>query len=143
MSSKALKPFIEGTLLRNQRLDAMNQESIDIEAYVQTDDAGAVASLLSVSLGALDAEHLPEADLSIYRNEDATVLIQPSEEGFLSVSLRGLAPWKTCPALARHLAHGLRCTVRCDPGEEYPEISPYSNTFLQIKDNKENFVPWG
>jgi hypothetical protein len=121
----------------------MSYRDVDVEAYVKTDDIGSIASLLSSSLGKLSEENLPEADLSIYRNEETTVLVQPSEDGFLSVAVRGTAPWGTCPALARHLARSLERVVRCDPGTEFPEISPYSNTFLQIVGGKESFVSWG
>ena len=121
----------------------MKQDITDTEAYVQTSSVNAVASFLSASLGSLTAEPHPEADIYFFETENTTVVVQPSEAGFLSVSVRGISPWHTCPALGRHLAQGLQCTVRCDPGTEFPAISPYSNIFLQIEGGSESFVSWG
>ena len=121
----------------------MSTEPVDIEAFVKTEDASAVVSLLSKCFGALKATAgSPEIDMQIYEYEGVTVILQPVADGFLSVWARGNTPWLSCPALGRYLAKELHCTVLCDPGQEFPEISPYSDEFLEIKGEQERIITY-
>jgi hypothetical protein len=121
----------------------MNTEHLDIEAYAKTGDTDAVVSLLSRSIGHLRVGGAPEEEPLIYQSGSVSVVLQPSEDGFLSVWIRGCEAWPSCPALGRHLAKELGLVVRCDPGNEFPEVSPYSNVFLEIEGSDERLVPWG
>lgn len=121
----------------------MNAGHLDVEAYAKTDDTDAVVSLLSSNIGPLRSSDSPGDEPRIYQFADVYVVLWSGEGGFLSVWVRGSTTWPSCPALGRHLAAGLGCVVRCDPGNEFPEVSPYSNLFLEIEGDKERLVPWG
>jgi len=121
----------------------MNTEQYDIEVFAKTGNTNAVVSLLSRSIGPLTSSGSPDDEPQIYQHGSASVVLQFSEDGFLSVWVRGSTAWSSCCALGRHLAKELRCVVRCDPGNEFPEVSPYSNVFLEIKGDKESLVSWG
>jgi hypothetical protein len=118
-------------------------KSEDVEAYAKTSDIDAVVSLLSRSIGALRSSDSPEAGPRIYDAGSVSVVLWPREDGFLSVWVRGNTIWSSSPTLGRHLARELCCLVRCDPGDEFPDVSPYSNVFLEIEGGKESLVPWG
>jgi hypothetical protein len=121
----------------------MNTDHRDVEAYVRIESANAVVSLLSRSVGHLRSSDSPTSWPRIYQHKGVSVVLQPSEDDFLSVWVRGSEVWSSCAALGRHLAKELRCVVRCDPETEFPKISPHSNVFLEIEGNKETLVPWG
>jgi hypothetical protein len=121
----------------------MNTSHLDVEVYVKTGDSSAVVSLLSRSIGPLAPNSPPKSELQIYEFESVSVILQPSEDGFASVWVRGSGAWPSCPALGRHLARELRCIVRCDPEREFPEVDSHSNVFLEIDGDKEHLVPWG
>lgn len=121
----------------------MNTELFDIEAYARTGSLGAVVSLMSRSIGPLELSGVPEDEPLIFQSGNVSVVLQPCEDGFLSVWVRGSAAWSSCSALGRHLAKELSCVVRCDPGNEFPEVSPYANVFLEIDGCNESLVPWG
>jgi hypothetical protein len=67
----------------------MSTEQADIEAYVQTTDRTAVVSALSKCVGLLNLDGPPEDEVHIYQAEGVFVVLQPSENGFLSVWVRG------------------------------------------------------
>ncbi len=121
----------------------MKVGSRDIEAYAEISDERAIVSLLSKAVGELQLDASQAANLRIYEHNGISVVVQPSEDGFVSVWIRGSTPWSSSPVLGRYLASNLRCTVHCDPEDEFPEISPHSNVFLQIKGDSENLVAWG
>lgn len=121
----------------------MSTDNVEIEVYVRTDDVDSIVALLSASVGDLEPVLSSEPDVHIYKGSETSIVIQPSEDGFLSVWVRGHSPWSSSPALARHLAQGLLCTTRCDPGQEFPEVSPHSDTFLEIEGGRESLVSWG
>lgn len=115
----------------------------DVEAYVQICNIDSVIACLSASLGALTADEHQESQPYIYQNQPASVVIHESQDGYFSIWLKGTLPWSSCAQLGRYLARSLKCTVRCDPGSEFPEISLYSDVFLQIDTEKEQLVNWG
>ncbi|UVH59113.1 hypothetical protein NWF24_06800 [Variovorax paradoxus] len=57
--------------------------------------------------------------------------------------LRGATPWRSHVDFARFLSGALDCQVRCDPGSEHSEISPYSDVFLDVHRGVEKLVTWG
>ena len=116
---------------------------MDVEAYVKTADRTAVILALSKCVGLLNLDGPPEGEAYIYQAEGVSAVLQPSEDGFLSVWVRGSSAWSSCATLGRYLANELRSIVCCDPGGEFPEVSPYSNVFLEMSGDGENLVPWG
>jgi hypothetical protein len=121
----------------------MNAGADDIEIYAKTDFPGEVVSILSRSIGPLKSDGSSAEGLQIFRFESVSVVLQPSEDGFVSIWVRGSSAWSSCPALGRYLARELRCIVRCDPGCEFPDASPYSSTFLEINGDNESLISWG
>ena len=117
----------------------------DVEAYARTADEPAVVALLSTVLGPLaEDDSLPGGGPRIFDAQgNITVVLQPSDGGYLSVWIRHSDHWPSSPALGRFLARHLRCVVRCDPEREFPEVSPYSDLFLQIDGDVESLVVWG
>lgn len=115
----------------------------EIEAYVNTSDERAIVSLLSSTIGELQTDSPPTDSLRLYSHKGISVVLTPSEDDFFSVWIRGSTYWSSSPALGRYLACNLRCIVRCDPEDEFPDLSPHSNVFLQIKDDTESLVTWG
>lgn len=116
---------------------------VDIEAYVQTTDLAAIVSVLSSPVGELAPDPADPPDFKSYSNGAVILIVQPSEDGFLSVWLRGCNIWPSCAHLARYLSKQLACQARCDPGDEYPQVSPHSNIFLQVENGNESLVAWG
>ncbi len=51
-------------------------------------------------------------------------------------------PWATDVDCAREAARELRCTVRCDPGQHYPDVAPQSAIFLEVVGEREHLVNW-
>lgn len=120
----------------------MNTDQVAIEAYVKTADRTAVISALSKCVGPLNLDGPPEGEVHIYRAEGVSVVLQPSEDGFLSVWVSGSSAWSSCTELGRYFAREIRSIIRCDPGGEFPEVSPYSNLFLEISGAGESLVAW-
>jgi hypothetical protein len=114
-----------------------------VEAFVKAGDIGGVVSALSMTIGALVADGSSDPSLRIYRFQDTSAVLTESEDGFLSVWVLGANGWLTSAALGRYLATALNCIIRCDPGPEFPEVSPHSSIFLQIENGRESLVTWG
>lgn len=121
----------------------MNFKLSEVEAYAKTSDTNTVISLLSSTIGTLTTDCSSGEHPMIYAFEDTTVVLEASDDGFLCVWIRGATMWPTASAFGRYLAAELDCVVRCDPGREFPAVSPYSNVFLQIERGAESFVAWG
>jgi hypothetical protein len=52
-------------------------------------------------------------------------------------------PWPTDVDCARQAARELGVTVRCDPGEHFPEVDPLSDLFLEISSaGEERIILW-
>lgn len=120
----------------------MNSTPDDIEVHAAC-NMEAVTGLLSSSIGPLSTDCASDQDPKIYAFESTTVVLGASEDGFLSIWIRGASKWPTSQAFGRYLAAALDCIVRCDPGDEFSELSPYSNVFLQIERGTESMVAWG
>ena len=122
-------------------MDKMNET--DIEAFIRATDEAPLIALLSSTLGGLVPDTNNSLDVRIYTSENATLVLMPSENEFLSVWLRGATPWRSHVDFARFLSGALDCQARCDPGSEHPEISPYSDVFLDVHRGVEKLVTWG
>lgn len=120
----------------------MNTSPCEVEAYVKASGFHAVISLLSKVIGPLKTDDLSAGELQVYEYGGVKVLLQHSEEGFISVWVRGSELWPSSPAFGRYLAAELYCVVLCDPEHEFPEVSPHSSVFLQIEGNRESLITW-
>jgi hypothetical protein len=65
------------------------------------------------------------------------------QDSYLSVWLKGSDHWKKYVELGRILSKYLNLPVRCDPGAEYPRVSPHLNIFLEISKGAEKLVNRG
>jgi hypothetical protein len=125
-------------------VDSLIPESSDIEACIHTtdvDDVDDVVSLLSRKLGPLAPPvNPPETEIRIHEFGDGLCILQPSEDGFVSVWIRGSTVWRSSTALGRYLGHEMPCTVRCHPGKEFDRVHPQSDVFLEICGVQERLV---
>lgn len=121
----------------------MTNDLVDIEAYVLGVDPDALIQALNSQLGALYFDCDVDAKQKLYVSGDLKLLINSGiQDDFVSVWIRGNARWKTNVELARFLSERLGCLARCDPGSEYPNVSPHSDTFLEISNGKETLIEW-
>lgn len=120
-----------------------NMNKTDIEAFIRATDEAPLIALISTTLGGLVPDSNNNLNVRIYTSENATLVVMPSENEFLSVWLRGVTPWRSHVDFARFLSGALDCQVRCDPGSEHSEIPPYSDVFLDVHRGVEKLVTWG
>ncbi|MCW8932260.1 MAG: hypothetical protein OQL19_18755 [Gammaproteobacteria bacterium] len=81
---------------------------------------------------------------TLYIHDNIKVLINEGlQERYVSVYIKEANNWSTDIELARDIANKLRVAVRCDPGQDYPNVSPYSNIFVEVTSDGEHLVEWG
>jgi hypothetical protein len=116
----------------------------DIEIYIEGNETDQIVSFLNRAIGALSFDSEIDEGHILYTYNDAKILINSGiQDGYISVYLKGVKNWKSDVEFARCIVSALEVTVRCDPGGEYPAVSPYSNTFVEISRQGENLVEWG
>lgn len=120
----------------------MNNETSEVEVYVKAADFGKIISILSNKIGPLKSDESPIEDIGIYEFENVSVVLRSVYDELISVWVRGSLLWPSCPALGRLLAKELDCIVICDPEKEFPDVSPYSDIFLEIDGNNERLISW-
>lgn len=113
----------------------------ELEVYAFTEDAAAVALALARELGPWQTVPAPLDEPGRYEAGGAVPLLQRSQDGSLSVWLRGSDHWPTSAALGRYLAHSLGCELRCEP-EPAHGVDRHSNVFLRITPAGEGFITW-
>lgn len=80
-------------------------------------------------------------DSTIYPGPIGPTIVTPVQDGFVSVCFNtSLTPWETDVDCARQAARELKCTVRCDPGQHFPEVHPASDIFLEINGETERLI---
>ena len=121
----------------------MNAGPFDVEAYVRHGDVTAVLRPLSITLGPLERIASAEPWPQVHRRGDVRVVLQPTEDGFLAVWVRGSDAWPSCAALGRQLARELQCVVRCDPGDTLPGVDAQAGVLLEMDGAGERFVILG
>jgi len=115
---------------------------VDLEAYLAgSDPAPAVEAIVSV-LGPLTRIESGADYMSIYTSGGGSLIVTPSADGYYSFWLRGCSLWKSHVEFGRFLSQRVCGKVRCDPTSTFPEISPYSDVFLEIYNGNESFVNW-
>ncbi|MHC4215764.1 MAG: hypothetical protein ACYSWP_20645 [Planctomycetota bacterium] len=119
----------------------------NIEVYVRNCPRDKIASWLCRVFGPF--EKVNESDPVIYhvsyRNSTISISIQERmEDGpFTSIFINpNITPWSNDVDFARDAHRELKCQVRCYPGDEYPDVPSYSDTFLQITGTKEELIDW-
>ena len=120
-----------------------NNKPNEAEAFVRMPDEAPLIAALVLDVGLLVPDSRNNSDLRIYECGRVALVVMPSEDDFLSISLHGATRWNSDVDFARFVAGALDCQVRCDPGSEFPEVSPYSNIFLNLQKGKETLVAWG
>jgi hypothetical protein len=107
--------------------------SEDIEVYVKGDETTQIVSFLNEEIGALSYDCEIDEGHTLFTCNDAKILINTRiQDGYISIYIKGIEKWASDVELARSMVWALGVTVRCDPGSEFPEISPYSDTFIEI-----------
>ncbi|WP_444909965.1 hypothetical protein [Microbulbifer sp. TRSA005] len=116
----------------------------DIEVYVKGNETTQVVSFLNEEIGALSYDcEIDEGHTLFTCNKIAVLINTGIQDGYISVSIKGAEKWSSDVEFARRLVEVLGVTVRCDPGVEFPEISPYSDIFVEINEQGESFLEWG
>jgi hypothetical protein len=99
----------------------MSQDQLDVEAFLKTSDIGAVIALLSNTLGTLEGDDsLVGDELRVFTSGRVRVVLEPGEDGFLSVWVRGSEAWQSSPTLARHLASHIPALSAATPEMSSP-----------------------
>ena len=116
----------------------------DIEIYVKGSETKHIVSFLNREIGTLSFDSEIDEGHILYTCNDAKILINTEiQDGYVSVYVKGIEKWKSGVELARNIVSALGVIVRCDPGGEYPKVSPYSDTFIEVSLHGESFVEWG
>ena len=120
----------------------MNNQS-DREIYVKGLQTEKIISVLSNEIGILNFNSEISENHYLYVGDQIKVLINTGiQDGFISVFIKGVSKWSSDIELGRSFALLPGAIVRCDPGMEYPEVSPYSNIFVEINAETENLIEW-
>lgn len=122
--------------------DPPPERVFDLGAYVLGPNREQVLSLLSARIGAFVLEYASDDGTAMYGCGDVVLTLSEGGDGFLNVYLVRCRLWSDDVAFARYLAQALDCVVRCDPGAEYPEVSPLAPVFLEIRGDGESLVVW-
>jgi len=116
----------------------------DIEIFVRDCSIERVRAWARTRVGPIgDAQD--DGAATIYLTSCGPMIATPSIENgpFMSVWFNSTrTPWATDVDCARDVARELECTVRCDPGQHYPDVPPESSTFLEIAAGQERLVDW-
>ena len=108
----------------------------DIEIYIEGSETEQVISFLNKEIGTLSYDSEIYEGHVLYTYGDANVLINTGiQDGYISVYLKGIAKWKSD-------VDSLGVKVRCDPGSEYPNVSSYSDLFVEITQQGESLIEW-
>ena len=117
----------------------------DIEIYVSDIGHDRLVTWVESRLGAMSPLDR-FADVTVYESTCGVVVITPGIEGgpFTSVWFTSPdAPWASDVDCARAAAADLECVVRCEPGEAFPEVSPFADVFFESNGQSESLVLWG
>lgn len=115
---------------------------MDLSVYIASLQTELLLQVLSQKLGTFNFDDNIDQTL-IYKNDQTFLVIIPQlQSGFTSIWLKNASFWQSDVELAHYLATMLQTTTRCDPGSAYPEVSPYSDVFLEITGSEEKLVNW-
>ena len=121
----------------------MSDENLDFEVYVKDGDVAEIVSVLKGEIADIFLDSIVEGNMHIYKDQNVTLIIKTGiDDGYTSVWLRGEARWPSSVEMGRFLSQVLAATVRCEPDGNYPNVDPYSDVMVEIKDGFENLVNW-
>jgi len=119
----------------------VNEITKSVDAYVFVAEPDSVAEVVAAAVGSpYSCERV--GDFWFYTIAGCQLVTNPSEGGYFCFSLIDCDLWESDVEFARFLASATGRSVRCDPGSAFPEVSPYSDTFLQIENGNESLVDW-
>ena len=117
----------------------------EIEVYLRDCPMERLVAWLRSAIGTLEAPEEAGAAV-VYASAIGPVVVTPGIEGgpFLGVWFNTPhSPWATDVDCARQVAKELGCTVRCCPGQHFPEVPWWaSDQFLEIAGGVEQIVTW-
>ena len=104
----------------------------NIEIYVKGCPTNKLIAWIAQQIGTLDRASAFDGQI-VYDSRIGPVTIAVEDSSFTSAHFQSAdTPWVTDVDCARQAARELRCIVRCDPGEHFPDVHSLSDTFLQI-----------
>jgi hypothetical protein len=115
---------------------------VSIEIYVLDCPREQLLSWIEMSLGPL-GEPEDGGRAIVYPSGVGPVILTPGiDDGpFTGVWFNTTdRPWATDVDCGRQAARALGCTVRCDPGDQFPEGHWAADTFLEIRDGEERLI---
>lgn len=115
---------------------------MDLSVYIADLHTESLLLALSKKLGTFTLDERIEQTLIYKHNQIFLIIIPQLQTDFSCVWLKNASAWSSDAELARDLAATLPITVRCDPGSAYPEVSPYSDVFLEVTGSDEKLVSW-
>lgn len=115
---------------------------MDLSVYITNLQTELLLEVLSQKQDIFTFDDNIEQTLIYKNNQTFLVIIPQLQSGFSSIWLKNASGWQSDAELARYLAIMLNTTVRCDPGLAYPDVSPYSDVFLEITGSEEKLVNW-
>jgi len=112
----------------------------DIEIYVKGCPNDVLVAWIEKIFGKL--KRVPDTSyMIIYDSEVCRIIITPSDYSFTSVNFCSAeTPWATHVDCGRQAVRDLNCIVHCDPGQNFPEVDPLSDIFLEISADGERLV---
>lgn len=120
----------------------MSGES-DLEVYLAGVAPVDIVRLLNEAGGPFVASGTNDDGLHVYICGNSKLIITSNtQDGFVSVWLRGEPRCRSDVDFARFFAASLKCRVRCDPGADFPHVDPRSDVFLDIDGQNETLVVW-
>lgn len=116
----------------------------DLEIFVRDCSLPDIRAWLSTIFGSV-SEYEEAGHSLICQTRDVRFVITPGIENGPYTSIwfaKSGTPWRSDADCARQAAQQLEVTVRCDPGEEYPDPHPCSPVMLEISNGTERLVTW-
>lgn len=117
----------------------------EIEVYLRDCPTERLVAWLRAVIGPLE-DPVEAGAAIVYPSAIGAVVVTPCiEDGpFVGVWFNtNRSPWTTDVDCARQAARELVCTVRCDPGQHYPDVPGWvSDVFLEISGGVEKLVEW-
>jgi hypothetical protein len=121
------------------------ERQLEIEIYLRDCPSERLVEWLRSVVGPLK-DPVKVGAAVVYPSAVGSVVVTPNiEDGpFVGVWFNThSSPWGTDVECARQAARELACTVRCCPGQDFPEVPFWvSDTFLEISGGVEQLIKW-
>lgn len=116
----------------------------DIEIYLKECPMDKLVEWLTSLFGNIEPP-LEAGDSEVFHSSIGPIIITPTIEDseFISVWFNTPnSPWLTDVECARQASIDLKCIVRCNPGQHFPEVPAQSDLVLEIENKVESLVVW-